>query len=168
MVVIANWTSRPLRGWVQVFAASSSMAGRSAPRAGGALNRCPTTEKRKRAHAAEEETSLVITGPHKSGERIVTRTVRTGIPAVRQGGRECTFCGSRRPVAIHQEILIVRPPAIVIGERKHSSFPHSSHDSALRTNASRSARGSAAATSRAGLKRPRAIFQNWVWGKCSC
>src|SRR2546428_13858715 len=100
MVVIANWTSRPLRGWVQVFAASCSMAGRSVPRAGGALNRCPTTEKRNRAHAAEEETSLVIIGPHKSGERIVTRTVRPGIRQPPQDRRECTFCGSRRPAAI--------------------------------------------------------------------
>src|ERR1700682_5739850 len=77
MVLTANWTSPPLRGWVQVLPASSSIAGRSIPRAGGALNRWPTTVKRNRAHTApEEETSLVITSPHESGERIVTRTVR--------------------------------------------------------------------------------------------
>src|SRR6266478_8714428 len=94
MVVVANRTSRPLSGWVQVFAASSSIAGRSIPRTGGALNKCPTTQKRKRAHAAaEEETSKVITGPHKSGERIVTRTVRPGIKRGTQGRRECIFCG---------------------------------------------------------------------------
>src|SRR5579863_3486815 len=119
MVVLANCTSRPLRGCVQVLAASVSRAARSIPRAGGALSRCPTTAKRKRAHAVEEETSLVITGPHKSGERSFTRTVRPGIPAAGRGGRECVFCGNRDRRRTHQQIVILRPPVIVIGARKH-------------------------------------------------
>src|SRR5580704_7125802 len=100
MVVLANCTSRPLRGCVQVLAASVSRAGRSIPRAGGALSRCPTTAKRKRAHAVEEETSLAITGPHKSGERIIHADSEARYTGGRPGRSRMRLLRESRPTEV--------------------------------------------------------------------
>jgi hypothetical protein len=65
------------------LAARDSRAAWSSPRAGGALNSEPTTEKRKRAHKAGVDgmEGLVITGPHKIEYTKVKTTVRPHIPA---------------------------------------------------------------------------------------
>ena len=55
MVTAENWTSRPVTGCDQVFAARERMAVLSAPRGGGELKSEPTTEKRNRAHRAPVE-----------------------------------------------------------------------------------------------------------------
>jgi hypothetical protein len=71
MVEAAKRTSRPLTGWVQVFSASERMLAVSSPRAGGALNSEPTTEKRNRAHKTAVDRSCleVIAAPHERGGR---------------------------------------------------------------------------------------------------
>jgi hypothetical protein len=68
------------------------MALLSDPRAGGELNKEPTTEKRKRAHRAPVELGgvWVITSPHEWGERTVT----TFIQRLSKTGDDI-FCGSR-------------------------------------------------------------------------
>ncbi len=67
---------------------------------------------------------------------------------------------------IYRETSIARPPAIEIGARNRSRCPQSWQGSTVRWKASKIARGRAA-ISAAGTSRPRAVFQNGVWGKCS-
>ena len=90
------------------------MAALSSPRAEGELNNEPTTEKRKRAHkaAVEHWEFLVITSPHESGEN----DCETNVDPINQHDRRHLL----RVDLSHQEILIFRPPVIVIGERKRS------------------------------------------------
>src|SRR3990167_3463271 len=96
MVTVAKRTSRPVTGCVQFFSASTRMAAFSSPRAGGALNSEPTTEKRNRAHKREVDGSCfrVITAPHKQGESHCESH-----RLVAQDGRRCIFCGPVKIIA---------------------------------------------------------------------
>lgn len=127
---------------------------------------------RERERSAFALTNCACSGRAVSSRPRRSRVFRPLLPRVARcegpvGGRfgwpPRILCGRRRLIVIHQQILIFRPPVIVIGERKVSSRPQPSQRSSPRRNPSTSDKGSVT-ISMTGKRRAQASFQNTVCG----